>query len=65
MQGRPRKITHDAEQGVDDFLDQNLTAYLDEVAEFLLSEYGIEAHMLGTSWVRISWPYSGPLRLSI
>lgn len=44
VQGRPRKITHDAEEGIIDFLEQNPTAYQDEIAEFLLTEYGIEAH---------------------
>jgi hypothetical protein len=38
VQGRPRKIHHDAEEGVKDFLEQNPTAYQDEIAEFLDSE---------------------------
>jgi transposase len=44
VQGRPRKITKEAEEGILDFIEQNPTAYQDEIAEFLLSEYGIEAH---------------------
>jgi hypothetical protein len=32
VQGRPRKITHAAE-GLLDFIDQNPTAYQDEIAE--------------------------------
>jgi hypothetical protein len=43
VQGRPRKITHDAEEGILDFLKQNPTAYQDEIAELLLIEYGIQA----------------------
>jgi hypothetical protein len=43
VQGRPRKITHEAEEGIVDFIDQNPTAYQDEVAEFLLTEYGTQA----------------------
>ena len=41
VQGRPRKITADAEQGLLDFLDDNPSAYQDEMIEFLLSEFGI------------------------
>ena len=41
VQGRPRKITADAEQGLLDFLDDNLTVYQDEMIEFLLSEFDI------------------------
>jgi len=44
VQGRPRKIHHDAEEGVRDFLEQNPTAYQDEIAEFLESEYLIQVH---------------------
>jgi transposase len=44
VQGRPLKITHEAEEGILDFLDQNPTAYQDEIAEFLLTEYGIQTH---------------------
>jgi len=43
VQGRPRKITHDAEEGILDFLEQNPTAYQDEIAEFLFTEYDIQA----------------------
>jgi len=31
-------------KGVKDFLEQNPTAYQDEIAEFLESEYGISVH---------------------
>src|SRR5271170_268121 len=44
VQGRPSKITREAEEGILDFIEQNPTAYQDEIAEFLLSEYDIEAH---------------------
>jgi len=44
VQGRPRKITREAEEGILDFIEQNPTAYQDEIAEFLLSEYGIGTH---------------------
>lgn len=44
VQGRPRKIHHDAEEGVKEFLDQNPTAYQDEIAEFLDSEYLIQVY---------------------
>jgi transposase len=44
VQGRPRKITREAEEGILDFIEQNPTAYQDEIAEFLLSEYNIEAY---------------------
>jgi transposase len=43
VQGRPRKITNDAEERILDFLEQNPTAYQDEITEFLLTEYDIEA----------------------
>jgi hypothetical protein len=43
VQGRPRKISHEAELGMLDFLDQNPTAYQDEIADFLLTKYEIEA----------------------
>jgi hypothetical protein len=43
VQGRPRKITRDAEDGIIDFLNQKLTAYQDEIADFLLTEYGIQS----------------------
>ena len=41
VQGRPRKITAEAEQGLLDFLNDNPSAYQDEMIEFLLSEFGI------------------------
>ena len=41
VQGRPRKVTAEAEQGLLDFLDDNPSAYQDEIAEFLLSEFDI------------------------
>lgn len=37
-------IPAEAEQGICDFLEQNPTAYQDEIVEFLLSEYGINVH---------------------
>jgi transposase len=42
VQGRPRKIHAQAEEGILDFLDDNPTAYLDEIEDFLLTEYGIK-----------------------
>jgi transposase len=41
VQGRPRKIHTQPEEGILDFLDDNPTAYLDEIQDFLLTEYGI------------------------
>jgi transposase len=41
VQGRPRKIHTEAEEGILDFLDNNPTAYLDEIQDFLLTEYQI------------------------
>ena len=41
VQGRPRKVTAEAEQDLLDFLDDNPSAYQDEIVEFLLSEFGI------------------------
>ena len=41
VQGRPRKITAEAKQDLLDFLDDNPSAYQDEMIEFLLSEFGI------------------------
>src|SRR2546421_2408698 len=43
VQGRPRKIHTEAEEGILDFLDDNPTAYLDEIQDFLLTEYQITA----------------------
>jgi hypothetical protein len=43
VQGRPRKIHTEAEEGILDFLGNNPTAYLDEVQDFLLTRYGIQA----------------------
>jgi transposase len=43
VQGRPRKIHAQAEEGILDFLKDNPAAYLDEVEDFLLTEYGIKA----------------------
>jgi transposase len=42
VQGRPRKIHAQAEEGILDFLDNNPTAYLNEIEDFLLTEYGIK-----------------------
>jgi hypothetical protein len=39
VQGRPRKIHHDAEEGVKEFIKQNPTAYQDEIVEFPASEF--------------------------
>jgi transposase len=41
VQGRPRKVTADVEQGLLDFFDDNPSAYQDEMVEFLFSEFGI------------------------
>jgi transposase len=41
VQGRPRKIPVDAEEGLLDFIHDNPSAYQDEIAEFFLSEFGI------------------------
>jgi arginine repressor len=35
---------HEAEESILDFREQNPTAYRDEIAEFLITEYGIQAH---------------------
>jgi transposase len=43
VQGRSRKIHTEAEEGILDFLDDNPTAYLDEIQDFLLTEYQITA----------------------
>jgi len=43
VQGRPRKIHTEAEEGILDFLDDNPTAYLDEIQDFFLTEYQITA----------------------
>jgi transposase len=43
VQGRPRKIHTEAEEGILDFLDDNPTAYLDEIQDVLLTEYQITA----------------------
>jgi transposase len=42
VQGRPRKITLEAEEGIARYLEEDPTAYQDEIQEFLLDEYGIE-----------------------
>lgn len=42
VQGRPRKIHHEAEEGIVDFYDEYPTAYLDEVQGFLSDEYDID-----------------------
>ena len=49
IQGRPRKIHHEAEEGIKDFLDEYPTARLDEVGDFLANEYDIEAGLLTIS----------------
>jgi hypothetical protein len=41
VQGRPRKIHHDVEEGAKEFIEQNLTAYQDEIVKFLASEFDI------------------------
>ena len=41
VQGRPRKIHMEAEEGVVDFLEEYPTARQDEVCDFLLDEYDI------------------------
>ncbi|SLM38775.1 Winged helix-turn-helix DNA-binding domain [Lasallia pustulata] len=41
VQGRPRKIHKEAEEGVIDFLDEYPTARQDEVCDFLADEYDI------------------------
>jgi transposase len=43
VRGRPRKIHAEAEEGILDFLENNPTAYLDEIQDFLLTEYQITA----------------------
>ena len=43
VQGRPRKIHAEAEDSILDFLDDNPTAYLDEIQDFLLTEHQIKA----------------------
>jgi hypothetical protein len=44
VQGRSRKIHHDAAEALKDFLQQNKTAYQDEIAEFLASELNTYVH---------------------
>ena len=43
LQGRPRKIYREAEEGIVDFLEEYPTARQDEVCDFLLDEYDISA----------------------
>ena len=42
VQGRPRKIHSEAEEGILDFLDEYPTARADEVCDFLSDEFNIE-----------------------
>jgi DDE superfamily endonuclease/Arginine repressor, DNA binding domain len=41
VQGRPRQVSFEAEQGILEFIDQNPTCYQDEIVDFLLTEYDI------------------------
>ena len=41
VQGHPRKIHHEAEEGIKDFLDEYPTTRLDEIEDFLADEYDI------------------------
>src|SRR5213082_417237 len=41
VQGRPRKITTEAKQDLLDFLDDNPSAYQDEIIEFLFNKFNI------------------------
>ena len=51
VQGRPRQIPFEAEQGILEFIDQNPTCYQDEIVDFLLTEYGISVHRTTVSRV--------------
>src|SRR6266480_2605531 len=46
VQGRPRKITVEAEQSLLDFLDDNPSVYQDEMIKFLFSEFDISITQL-------------------
>ena len=41
VQGRPRKVNAEAEEGIVDFLEEYPTARLDEVCDFLNDEYDV------------------------
>ena len=41
IQGRPRKVTAEAEQDLLNFLNNNLFAYQNKITEFLLSKFNI------------------------
>ena len=59
VQGRPRKIYHEAEEGIKDFLDEYPTARLDDVEDFLADEYDIKAGLSTSSqclkWIRVTY----------
>jgi transposase len=49
VQGRPREIHQEAEQGILAFIDQNTTCYQSEIVDLLLTEYGISVHQTTVS----------------
>ena len=49
VQGRPRAINHEVEEGMRDFLEEYGTARLDEVCDFLFNEYDIVTSTLSVS----------------
>ena len=49
VQGRPRKIHHEAEEGIKDFLDEYPTVQLDDIEDFLADEYDIKASLSTSS----------------
>ena len=49
VQGRPRKIHHEAEKGIKDFLDKYPTTQLDNIEDFLADEYNIKASLSTSS----------------
>jgi transposase len=51
VQGRPRRIPVEAEEGILEFIDQNPTCYQHEIADFLVTEYGISVHQATISRV--------------
>jgi transposase len=44
VQGRPRKIHREAQEAVVEFLEQNPSAYQDEIVDFLAEEFEIFVH---------------------
>ena len=51
VQGRPRKVHAEAEEGIVDFLEEYPTAQLDEICDFLSDEYDIDVTRMTASRV--------------